>query len=99
MATKWQIENAAAYGGRLNGSDVARVSRSGGSVTLRHVWPDNCDARVWDGVSRAARRLAEETAARTGKQVCLQLPNGSVIDYIDPLSANGRSRRRSSRRK
>lgn len=63
MASKRDIENAAVSGLSVDGRDVARVSRDGRTVTLRHSWPEGTDGRVWAGVIGAARRLARDVGA------------------------------------
>jgi hypothetical protein len=72
------------YGGRVDGSDVARVSRDSRVITLRHRWPEHVDGRVWDAVSRAFRALAQETADRTGHTVEVYDPRGWMIAQITP---------------
>ena len=81
--TKSQIENAAISGTSIGGRVVARVTRAG-AVVLRHVWPDNCDSRVWDSVKRAARRLAQERADETGRTIGLYHADGPCIDEVQP---------------
>lgn len=85
--TKAQLENAAVSGLKLSGTAVARVTRSG-TVVLRHVWPDDCDARVWDGIKSAAMRLAREVSRKQDTQVCVQHPDGTVIDYVEATFEN-----------
>jgi len=86
MTTKSQITSAAISGLSIDGGAVARITR-GGSVVLRHSWPDNCDARVWDGVSRAAMHLAQERADKTGRAVDVYHQDGSMIDQVQPSNA------------
>ncbi len=81
---KSKIEDCAVSGLPLDGHDVARVGRNGRVVTLRHVWPDNTDARVWDGVRRAAHRLAQETVNRTGRRIDLMSAHGDTLDQFSP---------------
>ena len=57
------------YGSRLHFSDVARLSRDKKVITLRHVWPDNVDARVWHAVSGVVYARALEVAKETGRRV------------------------------
>lgn len=82
--SKKAIEDRAISGLRVNGEDVASVNRKYGSLTLRHVWPDNIDARVWDGVRKAYVRLARDLANLSSKRVDVYSKHGDQIDQISP---------------
>ena len=84
--TKREIENVGRAGGgaRLDGADVATVNYKRGTVTLRHVWPDGTDARVWSAVSAAAWALAKQTAKALNKPVEIYSKHGDMLDQIDP---------------
>ncbi len=71
MRSKADIESAGLSGLPVSFADVARVSRSGRVVTLRHNWRDNTDARIWSTVRRAFARGAGEIADRTGGTVLI----------------------------
>lgn len=87
--TKNTIEMATESGLGVSGLDVARVSRSGRCVTLRHVWPDGTDARVWAGVRRAAWRLAVSEATARGHAVEIYSAHGDMLDQVDSGAAGG----------
>ncbi len=82
---KRKIENRAISGLKLRGADVARVSRDRRKMTLRHCWPNEVDARVWDGVRRAFMLLAYEIANATGHSVEVYDPRGWVLECVEPL--------------
>ncbi len=82
------IENAAISGSRIDGRNVASVSRSRRSLTLRHRWAEHCDARVWDGVRRAFMTLAHEIADATGRSVEVYDPRGWVVEVVEPEVAS-----------
>ena len=85
LVSKTQIENAGLSGLPVTFGDVARVSRKHrGVVTLRHVWPENVDARIWSAVRRAAIRGAQEMADRIGRAVEVYNVHGNVIAQIEP---------------
>ena len=91
--TKRHIEIAAEsgygpFGSLLSGADVARVSRDRRVVTLRHVWPDDTDARVWHGVEQAAYTLAREVVRRTGRPVSILTAEGWCVDQVTPDDAD-----------
>lgn len=81
---KRQLEIRAESGLRLEGRDVARVSRRGDVITLRHRWAEHCDARVWDAVRRAFLHLAQEQANRMGRSVEVYDPRGWLLEQIHP---------------
>jgi hypothetical protein len=80
---KSQIALAAKYGGRFSPHDVARVSRDGTSITLRHCWNDDTDGRVVDAVRRAYMELAREQAERIRKAVQIYDPRGWMIEQVE----------------
>jgi hypothetical protein len=84
--SKKVIQDRAISGLTIQGSDVASVTKlkGGASITLRHVWPDSTDARVWDGVRRAYVRLARDLANAYGKPVDVYSKHGDQIDQISP---------------
>lgn len=76
------------YGSRLDFADVARLSRDKRVITLRHVWPDDTDARVWHAISGVVTRRAVEIAEQTGKSVEIYAKEGFQIEQIEPLAAS-----------
>lgn len=95
---KTDIRNAAISGIPLNGSDVATISRNRRTMTLRHVWSEDTDGRVIDGVSRAWRREARRVANTTGKPVEVYSKEGSMLDEIEPDKAAERERHHATRK-
>ena len=81
---KARIMDRALHGLPLDGSDVARVSRSRRYVTYRHSWPDDVDGRVWDGVSRAGMRLAQRVADQTGSVVEVYSRSNNLLEQVEP---------------
>ena len=80
---KSKVEELAMYlPSLLDGSDVAKVTR-GGSVVLRHAWPESTDARVYDGVKAAAVRLCRDLAIKRGKTVSLYAKDWTQLEEID----------------
>jgi hypothetical protein len=73
---KTEIEGRAISGQRLQGQDVARLSRDRKIMRLRHVWPEGTDGRVWAGVRRAFMAWAHEIADQTGKPVEIYAKEG-----------------------
>jgi hypothetical protein len=84
MRRKADIERAAESGLPVEFSDVARVSRTQRVVTLRHVWPEHGDDRIWSGVRCAFGRGAQKIADRTGKSVEVYSVHGDLISCIEP---------------
>ncbi len=84
---KSQIENATRAGLPVDFEDVCRVSRDKRVATLRHVWPENCDARVWSGVHRAYALGAQALANRTGRAVEVYSAHGFQIAHYSPEMA------------
>lgn len=83
---KRDLENAALSGLPIDGRDVVRVSRTGRCVTYRHAWAEDCDARIWHGVSQAAREIARDVARRTGRSVAIYASGGWIVDQIEATS-------------
>ena len=79
---KVAIEDRAISGLKLNGEDVAALSRNGKHLTLRHVWPESVDARVWDGVRRAFMSWAQEIADASGKSVEIYSKHGDLLEQV-----------------
>lgn len=77
------IRNCGINGLRLDGSDVARVSRDGSCVTLRHSWGSE-DGRAASAVMAAARDLARQQARRRDTDVYLVDSMGHTLDVISP---------------
>jgi hypothetical protein len=84
MTPKQRIEDRAIAGLPVDPHAVASISRNRRVVTLRHTWPETADARVWDGVRRAYRRLAKDLANSTGRLIEIYSKQGYQIDAIDP---------------
>lgn len=89
MMTKRDIQIAGESGYGPNGTtiafrDVARLSRDRRVITLRHVWPDDTDARVWHAVSTVVYRRAREVAAETKRAVTIYAKEGWTIEVIHP---------------
>jgi hypothetical protein len=82
--TKREIMREAECGGRVRPRDVARVSRSRKYVTLRHVWPEDVDARVWARIERESLRLCQDIANYTGHAVELYAAEGHVLAQVQP---------------
>lgn len=80
--SKKSIACAAREGLPLAGWAVATVQRD--KVRLRHVWHTCSDARAYDGVMRAARRLAQCTATLLQRRVDLVAKDGSLLDTYEP---------------
>jgi hypothetical protein len=78
------IEDRAISGLSLQGEDVATVGRKYASLTLRHVWSDNVDGRVWDGIRKAYTRLARDLANSLGRRIDVYSKRGDQIDQISP---------------
>ena len=70
-------------GGSLDLRDVATVSRDKRVVKLRHAWHDP-DGRVWDAISRAYRRGAQDLANKTGKNVEVYTREGDMLGQWHP---------------
>lgn len=81
MTKKTIIRNCAINGLRLDGSDVARTSRDGRRVTLRHSWVDD-DGRAIYAVMTAVRALAADLASAKGHDVAIIDRDGSTLDVI-----------------
>lgn len=84
--TKKEIENAFLFGSnRVTGADVVRRSRGrkAAVLTYRHCWADDADARVIDGVTRAARLIAREIAQETGRDVEIHDPRGWLCVVVE----------------
>jgi hypothetical protein len=77
---KREIEAQALSGLPLRAHDVVRVSRDRRSVTLRHVWPESTDGRVWDGVRRCAIAHADRIVQVTGRSVEVYASNGTLLE-------------------
>jgi hypothetical protein len=82
--TKNEIANRAESGLAIYPPYVARRNVKRGVVTLRHSWPDDIDARVWDGVKRAAMALCQTTADKRGKSVDLYTHDGVLLEVVEP---------------
>ncbi len=76
---KTTIENCGLSGLPLTLADVARVSRSRRVATLRHVWSENVDARIWSGVRRAYALGAQALANKIGKSVEVYARDGYML--------------------
>jgi len=72
------------YGSRLDFADVARVSRDKRAITLRHVWPEDTDARVWHAISRTVTKRAIALANETGRPVEIFSKEGFRIEQVEP---------------
>ena|SRR3982750_1129576 len=81
---KGDIENRAISGLPLSGEAVASLSRDRGSMRLRHVWPDDTDARTWHGVRRAFLNWAQEVANTTRKPVEVYAKEGFMLEQVQP---------------
>ena len=81
---KGAIENAAISGLPLSGDAVASLSRDRRVMRLRHVWPDDTDARTWHGVRQAFLNWAQEVANETGKPVEVYAKEGFMLDQVQP---------------
>lgn len=77
------IRNCGINGLRLDGTDVARVSRCGTMVRLRHNW-DNEDGRAQHAVMSAARDLARNQARRRDVDITIVDNAGYTLDVISP---------------
>jgi hypothetical protein len=84
MTPKARIEDRAIAGLSVDPHAVAAVGRNRRVVTLRHVWSEDVDARVWDGVRRAYRRLAKDLANSTGRMIEVYSKHGFMLDSISP---------------
>jgi hypothetical protein len=92
--TKREIEQAGRSGLALSASDVMRWSRKmimhegrrvrANTATLRHAWPDNVDAPLWDAIRRVFLRAARERADVTGCVVEVYSADGSMLEQIEP---------------
>lgn len=82
--TKREIENCGIAGTRLDGSDVASLSRDMRVMTLRHRWPEGTDGRVLSVVRSAFMRGAKEIAKTTGKSVEVYAKEGFMLEQVDP---------------
>lgn len=82
--TKARIIDRAINGLSLDGQDVCRVNRRQGYLTYRHVWPQNTDGRVWDGVRRAAWKLAQQMADEQGRAIEIYTSRGDLCDQVEP---------------
>lgn len=80
---KRDIENATISGIGVDGPDVARLSRNGRVMTLRHSW-NGADGRVIDGVTRAWRAWAERQMQRTGQSVEVYTRGGHCLAQVEP---------------
>jgi hypothetical protein len=83
-ARKIDLENRAISGLPVSGQDVAVVSRDQRSIKLRHVWPDNIDARVWAGIKNAVMELAQEIANKTRRPVEVYAKEGWMMEQVQP---------------
>jgi hypothetical protein len=81
---KSDIENAGLSGMPVAFADVARVSRSKRVVTLRHVWAESCDGRIWSAVRLAVSRGAQDLADSTGRTVEVYSARGHMISAHEP---------------
>lgn len=81
---KSRIENQAISGMPIDGRDVAVVSRDRRTVRLRHVWPDDVDARVWHGVREAFMDLATDLARETRHPVEVYAKEGYMLEQVRP---------------
>jgi hypothetical protein len=81
---KSEIESRGRSGSRIDGSDVATLSRDMRVMTLKHVWSDNADGRVLDTVRRAFMREAHRIADMTGKSVEVYSKHGSMLECVEP---------------
>ena len=80
---KSAIESAALAGLEIHGGDVARISRSGRVLTMRHRWhDDSIDGRISHAVARAAQRLARAQAAKIGASVEIRSADDFTIAVI-----------------
>jgi hypothetical protein len=84
MTPKARIEDRAIAGLAVDPHAVASVSRNRRVITLRHAWSESADARVWDGVRRAYRRLAKDLANSTGRTTEVYSKQGYMLDAISP---------------
>lgn len=84
MSPKKKIEDRASAGLPVDPHEVASVSRSRRVVTLRHAWPEDGDARVWDGIRRAYHRLAKDLANSTGRRIEVYAKQGHMLDSVSP---------------
>jgi len=80
---KSQIISCARLGIKLDGSDVARVSRNGRAITLRHSWSTSTDASVWYAVQTAYTQLAREMAAKIDYPIDVYSSDNNQIDQVD----------------
>lgn len=77
----WAMGN----GGPLEVRDVARVSRDSRTITLRHAWPDDVDARVWDVVRSAFMRGARTVLASDARVRRVQVftHDGNLLEEVN----------------
>lgn len=81
---KGDIENRAISGLPLSGKAVASLSRDRRVMRLRHVWPNDTDARTWHGVRQAFLNWAQEVANETGKSVEVYAKEGWMLEQVQP---------------
>lgn len=78
------VYRAAISGLPLDLADVATVNAERGVITLRHVWPEDVDGRVWSAILRCATREAERIApAAKGGTVEIYAAEGHVVATVD----------------
>ncbi|MHB8564707.1 MAG: hypothetical protein ACYDDA_12355 [Acidiferrobacteraceae bacterium] len=81
---KRQIENATLSGIGVSGLDVARMSRNGRVMHLRHSWPQSTDGRILDGVRRAWLTMAQRQANHLRRSVEVYTHDGSMLAQVQP---------------
>lgn len=78
------LSGVAPMGGQLSFHDVATVSRDRRSITLRHAWPEDVDARVWNNLMHLVGREAQRLADETGRSVEVYASGGWTIQQYQP---------------
>lgn len=83
---KSEIENRGLSGLPLTAADVATTCRDPRYpvMTMRHVWREDCDARIWHAVRRAAVDGLITLADRTGRPAELYAAEGHVLEQRLP---------------
>jgi hypothetical protein len=84
MDTKRKIIDRGIAGLDIDSRLVCTTSRDKRSINVRHVWPENTDARVWDRVRAAIWRRARNVVAQTGRSVEIYSAHGHMIGFITP---------------
>ena len=81
---KKDIESSALSGLPVLFDHVARVSRVCDLVTLKNVWKEGGDARIWAAVKRAALQGAQALANDRRRSIDLYNAEGNLIAEVEP---------------